>query len=142
MERIAINKDDYHFRIKVSAVGEREFAGVVIESNRMDIKVGESSKRWLKKFFDIFEIERVKEMDAMNKRVEELVEIKTPKHYDNSNGTLYKVAKERNWNPYLFDIVKRLERADKKGEFETDLKKSIAVIQLWLEESKKENHGI
>lgn len=141
MERIAINKDDYHFRIKVSAVGEREFAGVVIESNRMDIKVGESSKRWLKKFFDIFEIERVKEMDAMNKRVEELVEIKIPKHYDNSKGTLYKVAKERNWNPYLFDIVKRLERADKKGEFETDLKKSIAVIQLWLQESKKESNG-
>lgn len=70
MERIAINKDDYHFRIKVSAVGEREFAGVVIESNRMDIKVGESSKRWLKKFFDIFEIERVKEMDAMDKKAE------------------------------------------------------------------------
>lgn len=64
------------------------------------------------------------------------LEIKTPKHYDNSKGTLYKVAQERNWSPYLFDIVKRLERADKKGEFETDLEKSIAVIQLWLKESK------
>lgn len=63
--------------------------------------------------------------------------IETPKHYDNSKGTLYKVAQERNWSPYLFDIVKRLERSEKKGEFETDLKKSIAVIQLWLEESKQ-----
>ena len=62
--------------------------------------------------------------------------IKTPKHYDNSKGTLYKVAEERNWSPYLFDIVKRLERANKKGEFKTDLEKSIAVIQLWLKESK------
>jgi hypothetical protein len=60
--------------------------------------------------------------------------LETPKHYDNSKGTLYKVATERNWNPYLFDIVKRLERAEKKGEFKTDLEKSINVIKLWLQE--------
>jgi len=65
-------------------------------------------------------------------------EIVTPNHYNNENGTLYKVANQRGWNPYLFDIVKRLERADKKGEFESDLNKSIAVIQLWLKESKNE----
>jgi hypothetical protein len=64
-------------------------------------------------------------------------EIVTPKHYDNSKGTLYKVATQRNWNPYLFDIVKRLERAEKKGEFEGDLEKSINVIKLWLDESRK-----
>lgn len=63
-------------------------------------------------------------------------ELNTPKHYDNSKGTLYKVAKERGWNPYLFDIVKRLERAEKKGEFDTDLEKSINVIKLWKEEAK------
>ena len=62
--------------------------------------------------------------------------VNTPKHYDNSKGTLYKVATERNWNPYLFDIVKRLERAEKKGEFKTDLEKSINVIKLWLNESE------
>jgi hypothetical protein len=61
-------------------------------------------------------------------------EINTPSHYDNSKGTLYKVAQERGWNAYLFDCVKRLERAEKKGEFETDLDKSIAVIQLWKNE--------
>ena len=66
-------------------------------------------------------------------------EISTPSHYDNSKGTLYKVAQERGWNAYLFDIVKRLERSEKKGEFETDLKKSIAVIELWLKESKLNN---
>jgi len=61
-------------------------------------------------------------------------EINTPSHYDNSKGTLYKVAKERGWNAYLFDIVKRLERAEKKGEFKSDLDKSISVIQLWKNE--------
>jgi hypothetical protein len=63
--------------------------------------------------------------------------MEAPKHYDNSKGTLYKVAQERGWNPYLFDIVKRLERAEKKGEFKTDLEKSILVINLWLEENGK-----
>ena len=64
-------------------------------------------------------------------------EITTPKHYNNENGTLYSIAEQRGWNTYLFDIVKRLERADKKGEFNQDLEKSIAVIQLWQKESKK-----
>jgi hypothetical protein len=63
--------------------------------------------------------------------------MEAPKHYDNSKGTLYKVASERNWNPYLFDIVKRLERAEKKGEFKADLEKSILVINLWLKENDK-----
>ena len=57
-----------------------------------------------------------------------------PKHYNNDKGTLYKVATERGWNSYLFDIVKRLERANKKGEFRNDLLKSKLVIDLWLEE--------
>lgn len=64
-------------------------------------------------------------------------EMNIPKHYDNSNGTLYKVATERGWNSYLFDIVKRLERAEKKGEFKTDLEKSKVVIDLWLKESEQ-----
>ena len=59
----------------------------------------------------------------------------TPKHYDNSKGTLYKVAMERGWNPYLFDIVKRLERSEKKGEFKEDLRKSKVVIDLWEKET-------
>jgi hypothetical protein len=63
--------------------------------------------------------------------------MEAPKHYYNSKGTLYKVAQERGWNPYLFDIVKRLERAEKKGEFKTDLEKSILVIELWLKENEK-----
>ena len=62
--------------------------------------------------------------------------MEAPKHYNNDNGTLYKIATERGWNVYLFDIVKRLERSEKKGEFESDLNKSKLVIDLWLKESK------
>jgi hypothetical protein len=70
MERIAILKDDYHFRVRVVSVGNKEFSGMVIESNIPDYKVGEVKKRWLKEYFDIYEIEKVKEMDAMNKKEE------------------------------------------------------------------------
>lgn len=63
-------------------------------------------------------------------------EIKTPEYYDNSNGSLYKLATERNWNPYLFDIVKRLERGGKKDPLKQEIEKSIAVLQLWLKESE------
>ena len=74
---------------------------------------------------------KLKEMTYLDETLE------TPKHYDNSKGTLYKVATERGWNSYLFDIVKRLERSEKKGEFKTDLEKSINVIKLWLQENEK-----
>lgn len=74
---------------------------------------------------------KLKEMTYLDETLE------TPKHYDNSKGTLYKVATDRGWNSYLFDVVKRLERAEKKGEFKTDLEKSINVIKLWLKEYEK-----
>lgn len=80
--------------------------------------------------------QEVIKMSEIEEEVIQAEQLNTPKHYDNSKGTLYKVAKERGWNPYLFDIVKRLERAEKKGEFDSDLDKSINVIKLWKEESK------
>lgn len=88
--------------------------------------------------------------ENLNKAVEQIIRkkmkfldetIETPKHYDNSKGTLYKVATERGWNSYLFDIVKRLERAEKKGEFKTDLEKSINVIKLWLQENENNRNA-
>ena len=78
---------------------------------------------------------KLKEMIYLDEQIGKTEQLQTPKHYDNSKGTLYKVATERGWNSYLFDIVKRLERAEKKGEFKTDLEKSINVIKLWLQEN-------
>jgi len=57
-------------------------------------------------------------------------------HYDNSTGSLYKIAQDRGWNAYQFDIVKRIDRALKKGQFESDLNKSVDVIKIWQNESK------
>ena len=78
-------------------------------------------------------------LQNVNEKVNCDSENDTPKHYDNSKGTLYKVAMERGWNPYLFDIVKRLERSDKKGEFKEDLRKSKVVIDLWEKETNNNN---
>lgn len=60
--------------------------------------------------------------------------LSAPIYYDNSKGSLYKVATERGWNPYLFDIVKRCERGGKKDPLRQEIEKSIFVLQLWLEE--------
>jgi len=59
-----------------------------------------------------------------------------PEHYNNDNGSLYKIAVERGWNAYQFDIVKRIDRALKKGQFKEDLEKTKVVIDIWLKESE------
>lgn len=59
-----------------------------------------------------------------------------PEHYNNDNGSLYKIAVEMGWNAYQFDIVKRVDRALKKGQFKEDLEKTKVVIDIWLKESE------
>lgn len=61
-------------------------------------------------------------------------EIKTPIYYDNTNGSLYKIAEQRGWSAYVFDVVKRLDRGGKKDPLKQEIEKSIAVLQLWLKE--------
>jgi len=58
----------------------------------------------------------------------------TPKHYDNSNGSLYLFAEQQSLNPWEFDIVKRIVRSRKKGNFIEDLQKTKVVIDLYLKE--------
>ena len=52
-------------------------------------------------------------------------------HYNDKYGSLYKVAVQRNWNAYQFDIIKRINRCKLKGEFEKDLNKTIEVIKMF-----------
>jgi len=68
----------------------------------------------------------------MNRLIED--QINTPKYYDNSKGSLYKISDERGWNSYVFDVVKRLERAEKKGEFNSDIEKTINLLKLYQKE--------
>lgn len=56
------------------------------------------------------------------------------KHYNNDNGSLYLFAEQHNLNAWEFEIIKRVVRCRKKGEFLSDLEKTKVVIDLYLKE--------
>jgi len=58
----------------------------------------------------------------------------TPSHYDNSKGSLYKFAEDHKLNSWEFDIIKRITRCRKKGNWLEDLEKTKAVIDLYIKE--------
>jgi hypothetical protein len=60
-----------------------------------------------------------------------------PKHYDNSNGSLYKFCEDQDLNTYEFDIIKRVMRCRKKGTFIEDLEKTKFLIDLYIAEMKE-----
>ena len=60
--------------------------------------------------------------------------LETPKHYDNSKGSIYQFCENKNLNSYEFDIIKRVVRCRKKGNFKEDLQKTKHLIDLYLSE--------
>lgn len=58
-------------------------------------------------------------------------------HYNNDNGSLYKIASDLNLNAYEFDILKRIARCRKKGQFKEDLQKIKDTVDLYLKEYKQ-----
>jgi hypothetical protein len=59
-----------------------------------------------------------------------------PEYYSDEFSSLYLVAHERNWTPWQFDAMKRLERCEQKGSFKQDIEKTITVIELLKSEYK------
>ncbi len=72
-----------------------------------------------------------------NEIKEEYINLNTPKHYDNSKGSIYKFSENQNLNSYEFDIIKRIVRCRKKGNFKEDLEKTKAAIDLYLKEYER-----
>ena len=60
---------------------------------------------------------------------------KTQNHYDNSKGSLYQFCEDKQLNSYEFDIIKRIMRCRKKGQFKEDLEKTKFLIDLYLTET-------
>jgi hypothetical protein len=58
----------------------------------------------------------------------------TPTHYDNTKGSLYQFCENQQLNAYEFDIIKRVMRCRKKGNFIEDLEKTKFLIDLYLKE--------
>ena len=64
--------------------------------------------------------------------------METDKHYNNEKGSLYQFAEIQNLNAYEFDIIKRIVRCRKKGQFISDLEKTKRVIDIYLKEKCNE----
>jgi hypothetical protein len=62
-------------------------------------------------------------------------------HYDNTGGSLYKFAEKYKLNSYEFEVIKRTVRCRKKGEFISDIEKTIRVLQIYLKEQRKNYKG-
>ena len=64
-----------------------------------------------------------------------------PKYYDNSTGSLYKFAEDHKLNAYEFEVIKRILRCRKKGEWLTDIDKTINVLNIYKVEQKHKHKG-
>lgn len=63
-------------------------------------------------------------------------------HYDNTNGSLYKFAQDHNLNAWEFDVIKRIVRCRKKGQWLSDIDKTIKVLELYKEEYREDERKI
>ncbi len=115
---IAISKT-MPIKVKVTKQNKESFVGTVIESSIITYKIGYYGTTWDYEQFELHE---------------ETSEIKTPKHYDNSKGSLYKFSNDFGLNSWEFDLCKRIIRCRKKGNFKEDLEKTKFLIDLYLKE--------
>ena len=80
-----------------------------------------------------------KEEITQTAKLQSVTDFQTPNHYDNSKGSIYQFCENQNLNSYEFDIIKRVVRSRKKGEFRQDLEKTKHLIDLYLKEYEVEN---
>ena len=57
-------------------------------------------------------------------------------HYNNENGSIYKFCLEQDLNPYEFDLIKRIVRCRRKGQWLEDLEKTKVAIDLYIKEQR------
>ena len=80
------------------------------------------------------EIISYKEEITQTAKLQSVTDLQPPKHYDNSKGSIYQFCENQNLNSYEFDIIKRVARSRKKGNFKEDLEKTKHLIDLYLKE--------
>ena len=75
-----------------------------------------------------------KEEITQTAKLQSVTDLQTPKHYDNSKGSIYQFCNDQNLNAWESDLIKRIVRCRKKGEFRQDLEKTKHLIDLYLKE--------
>jgi len=119
--------NDKSFKVKVTELGKDTFKGIVIESDMKVYQLNYYGITWNRKAFDFYTDDEVKEEVETN-------DLTAPKHYDNSKGSLYKFSNDFGLNSWESDIIKRVVRCRKKGNFKEDLEKTKFLIDLYLKE--------
>jgi hypothetical protein len=103
-------------------ITNKSYKIIDIGSNHIDLLL---ENNWLWSF----SIEEIQEMFSYEFGKKDI-------HYDNTNGSLYLFANQHELNAYEFDVIKRIVRCRKKGQFRDDLEKTIRVIELYLKETE------
>lgn len=58
-------------------------------------------------------------------------------HYNNQGGSIYEYCVRNGLNAYEFDVIKRITRCRKKGQWRSDVEKTIRTLELYLKEFKE-----
>ena len=108
-----------------------------IRIQKHDIKIEPESSKFIHnmwRILELLEIELKNRIEDIITTTPESIEDKTPDYYTNSKGSIYKFANDQNLNPWELDILKRVIRCRKKGQWKEDLEKTKHVIDLYLKE--------
>lgn len=89
----------------------------------------------MSKYLDFLEEDATLTPDEVNKYASRL-RCSNNEHYDNSNGSLYKFAEDHKLNSYEFDVIKRIVRCRKKGEWLKDINKTKDVLDIYVKEQR------
>jgi hypothetical protein len=77
------------------------------------------------------------QFDTIENYFEQSIINEAPSHYNNDNGSLYLFAHQHGLNAWEGDIIKRVVRCRKKGNFVQDLEKTKFLIDLYIKEWKE-----
>jgi hypothetical protein len=64
------------------------------------------------------------------------------KHYDNTHGSLYLFAERHQLNAWESDLIKRIVRCRKKGQWHSDLIKTKELIDLYIDEYEETQQSV
>jgi hypothetical protein len=115
---------------KVALLRHKKFKGVEYNERTEDLH---TAFAWVltKEGFEYWKNLHLAETET--KKIESTNETK---HYDNTNGSIYKFCEDQDLNSYEFDLIKRIVRCRKKGNFLEDLEKTKFLIDLYIIETK------
>lgn len=108
------------------------FIGIVNEVKTHSVIIQHSNSLW--------DYQKNRIVEVLSKKKEQSTG-STPSHYNNENGSLYLFAEQQKLNAWEFEVIKRIVRARKKGEFISDIEKTIDVLKIYLQEKGKEYAG-